>query len=65
MAIKTETEAKQKLYNNGKTYAQNIADGTFIPVKHIQNHKEVMTEVAEMKAMMSNIAEELANLKKK
>ena len=39
----TETETKQKLYNNGKTYAQNIADGTFIPVKHIQNHKEVMT----------------------
>ena len=65
MAIKTETEAKQKLYNNGKTYAQNIADGTFIPVKHIQNHKEIMTEVAEVKAIMSNIAEELANLKKK
>jgi len=65
MAINTEKETKQKLYNNGKTYAQNIADGTFIPVKHIQNHKEVMTEVAEMKAMMSNIAEELANLKKK
>jgi len=61
----TETETKQKIYNNGKTYAQNIADGTFIPVKHIQNHKEVMTEVAEVKAIMSNIAEELANLKKK
>ena len=61
----TETETKQKLYNNGKTYAQNIADGTFIPVKHIQNHKEIMTEVAEVKAIMSNIAEELANLKKK
>ena len=65
MAINTETETKQKLYNNGKTYAQNIADGTFIPVKHIQNHKEIMTEVAEVKAIMSNIAEELANLKKK
>jgi|TARA_B100001059_G_scaffold162620_1_gene162144 hypothetical protein len=61
----TETDTKQKLYNNGKTYAQNIADGTFIPVKHIQNHKEVMTEVAEMKAMMSNIAQELASLKDK
>tara|TARA_B100001564_G_C20298921_1_gene516006 strand:- start:199 stop:393 length:195 start_codon:yes stop_codon:yes gene_type:complete len=61
----TETETKQKLYNNGKTYAQNIADGTFIPVKHIQNHKEVMTQVSEIKDMMSNIAEELANLKKK
>ena len=38
----TKAETKQKVYNNGKTYAQNIADGTFIPVKHIQNHKEVM-----------------------
>ena len=65
MTIKTETETKQKIYNNGKTYAQNIADGTFIPVKHIQNHKEVMTQVSEIKDMMSNIAEELANLKKK
>ena len=41
----TETETKQKLYNNGKTYAQNIADGTFIPVKHIQNHKEVIITI--------------------
>ena len=54
-------EQKQaKVYNNGKTYAQNIADGTFIPVKHIQNHKEVMSEVAELKAMMANIVEKLA-----
>tara|TARA_R100000084_G_scaffold98666_1_gene52778 strand:+ start:462 stop:653 length:192 start_codon:yes stop_codon:yes gene_type:complete len=61
----TKAETKQKVYNNGKTYAQNIADGTFIPVKHIQNHKEVMTEVSEIKAMMSNIAQELASLKSK
>jgi hypothetical protein len=56
----TDKAKAPKLYNNGKTYAQNIADGTFIPVKHIQNHKEVMTEVAELKAMMANIAEKLA-----
>ena len=44
---KMTTENKQpvKFYRNGKTYAQNVADGTFIPVKHLQNHKEVMDEV--------------------
>ena len=56
----TENKQPVKFYRNGKTYAQNVADGTFIPVKHIQNHKEVMTEVAELKAMMANIAEKLA-----
>ena len=60
MTVGTDKAKAPKLYNNGKTYAQNIADGTFIPVKHIQNHKEVMNEVAELKAMMANIAEKLA-----
>jgi hypothetical protein len=60
MTVNTKDTKQPKLYNNGKTYAQNIADGTFIPVKHIQNHKEIMTEVAELKAMMANIAEKLA-----
>ena len=60
MTVGTDKAKAPKLYNNGKTYAQNIADGTFIPVKHIQNHKEVMTEVAELKAMMANIVEKLA-----
>ena len=60
MTVDTKESKQPKLYNNGKTYAQNIADGTFIPVKHIQNHKEVMNEVAELKAMMANIVEKLA-----
>ena len=60
MTVGTDKAKAPKLYNNGKTYAQNIADGTFIPVKHIQNHKEVMNEVAELKAMMANIVEKLA-----
>ena len=60
MTVGTDKAKAPKLYNNGKTYAQNIADGTFIPVKHIQNHKEVMSEVAELKAMLANIAEKLA-----
>jgi len=60
MTVGTDKAKAPKLYNNGKTYAQNIADGTFIPVKHIQNHKEVMSEVAELKAMMANIVEKLA-----
>ena len=65
MTVGTDKAKAPKLYNNGKTYAQNIADGTFIPVKHIQNHKEVMNEVSEIKSMMSNIAEQLASLKSK
>lgn len=60
MTVGTDKAKAPKLYNNGKTYAQNIADGTFIPVKHIQNHKEVMSEVAELKALMANIVEKLA-----
>tara|TARA_R100000231_G_scaffold125175_1_gene95502 strand:- start:1427 stop:1612 length:186 start_codon:yes stop_codon:yes gene_type:complete len=60
MTAGTDKAKAPKLYNNGKTYAENIASGTFIPVKHIQNHKEVMAEVAELKAMMANIAEKLA-----
>tara|TARA_Y100000004_G_scaffold159339_1_gene186150 strand:+ start:1217 stop:1402 length:186 start_codon:yes stop_codon:yes gene_type:complete len=60
MTVGTDKAKAPKLYNNGKTYAQNIADGTFIPVKHIQNHKEIMSEVAELKAMMANIVEKLA-----
>ena len=60
MTVGTDKAKAPKLYNNGKTYAQNIADGTFIPVMHIQNHKEVMSEVAELKAMMANIVEKLA-----
>lgn len=60
MTVGTDKAKAPKLYNNGKTYAQNIADGTFIPVKHIQNHKEVMSEVAELKEMLVNIAEKLA-----
>ena len=60
MTVGTDKAKAPKLYNNGKTYAQNIADGTFIPVKHIQNHKEVMSEVAELKAMMANRVEKLA-----
>ena len=60
MTVGTDKAKAPKLYNNGKTYAQNIADGTFIPVKHIQNHKEIMSEVTELKEMLVNIAEKLA-----
>ena len=60
MTVGTDKAKAPKSYNNGKTYAQNIADGTFIPVKHIQNHKEIMSEVTELKEMLVNIAEKLA-----
>ena len=57
----TENKQPVKFYRNGKTYAQNVADGTFIPVKHLQNHKEVMAEVKELKDMLSNFTDKLNN----
>ena len=59
MTAKTDITKAPKLYRNGKTYAQNVADGTFIPVKHLQNHKEVMAEVKELKDMLANITQHL------
>lgn len=57
----TENKQPVKFYRNGKTYAQNVADGTFIPVKHLQNHKEIMAEVKELKDMLSNFTDKLNN----
>ena len=57
----TENKQPVKFYRNGKTYAQNVADGTFIPVKHLQNHKEIMAEVKALKDMLSNFTDKLNN----
>ena len=57
----TENKQPVKFYRNCKTYAQNVADGTFIPVKHLQNHKEIMAEVKELKDMLSNFTDKLNN----
>lgn len=54
-------EQKQvKVYNNGKTYAQNIADGTFIPVKHIQNHKELMGRIDSLESLINSLVTKLS-----
>ena len=31
-----------KIYKNGKTLAENVQSGLFVPTKALKNHKEVM-----------------------
>ena len=60
MTVGTDKQYKPKVYRNGKTYAQNVADGTFQPIGALKFQNEIKSEVAELKAMMANIAEKLA-----
>ena len=60
MTVKTDTTKAPKLYRNGKTYAQNVADGTFQPIGALKFQTEMKSEMAEVKEMLSNIAEKLA-----
>jgi hypothetical protein len=54
-------EAKQpKLYRNGKTYAQNVADGTFQPIGAVKFQNEMRTEINQLKDMLSQIANKLS-----
>ncbi|MDA0764120.1 MAG: hypothetical protein O3A39_06765 [Proteobacteria bacterium] len=53
-------EQSVKLYKNGKTYAQNVKDGTFIPIKHLQNHKELVSKVDKLEQMLVTITEKLS-----
>ena len=47
-----ETKQEVKLYRNGKTYEENVRSGVFLPKKALDNHKEVMTEIADLKAIV-------------
>jgi hypothetical protein len=51
---------QQKLYRNGKTYAQNIADGTFQPIGAVKFQNEMRTEINQLKDMLSQIANKLS-----
>ena len=54
-------ESKQpKLYRNGKTYAQNVADGTFQPIGAVKFQNEMRTEINQLKDMLSQIANKLS-----
>jgi hypothetical protein len=50
-----EKQQEIKLYRNGKTYEENVRSGVFIPKKHLDNHKEVMTEIADLKAIVMKL----------
>ena len=60
MTVKTDITKAPKLYRNGKTYAQNVADGTFQPIGPLKFQTEMKSEIADLKEMLSNIAEKLA-----
>ena len=43
--VKEVQQTADKVYENGKTFLQNIQEGIFIPPKHLKNHKEVMDKL--------------------
>ena len=62
MTIETDKSFKApKLYRNGKTYAENIANGTFQPIGALKFQNEMKAEMNDLKNMLSNIVEQLAN----
>lgn len=50
-----EKQQEVKLYRNGKTYEENVRSGVFIPKKHLDNHKEVMDEIADLKSIVMKL----------
>lgn len=53
-----EKQQEIKLYRNGKTYEENVRSGVFIPKKHLDNHKEVMTKIDDIKVeMMTEVSD--------
>mgnify|MGYP003632518821 CR=1 FL=1 len=51
---------EQKIYKNGNTYAQNVKEGFFIPIKHIKNHQEVCQRIDKLEQMLVSISEKLS-----
>ena len=47
-----ETKQEVKIYRNGKTYEENVRSGVFLPKIALANHKEVMNELADLKAIV-------------
>ena len=62
MTIETDKSFKApKLYRNGKTYAEKDANGTFQPIGALKFQTEMKAEMNDLKNMLSNIVEQLAN----
>ena len=54
-----ETKQEIKIYRNGKTYEENVRSGVFLPKKALDNHKEVMTEIADLKAIVMKLLDNM------
>ena len=44
-----------KVYKNGKTLAENVQSGLFVPPKALKNHKEVMDKIDSVEKKMDLI----------
>tara|TARA_R100001530_G_scaffold99067_1_gene68866 strand:+ start:568 stop:762 length:195 start_codon:yes stop_codon:yes gene_type:complete len=49
-----------KIYKNGKTLAENVQSGLFIPPKALKNHKEVMDKIDSVEKKMDLILSMIA-----
>ena len=54
-----ETKQVVKIYKNGKTYEENVRPGVFLPKKALDNHTEVMTEIADLKAIVMKLLDNM------
>jgi len=49
-----------KIYKNGKTLAENVQSGLFVPPKALKNHKEVMDKIDSVEKKMDLILSMIA-----
>jgi hypothetical protein len=55
-------ESKQpKVYRNGKTYAQNVANGTFQTIGALKFQTEIRSRMDQIEDTLSKIAEKLSD----
>ena len=57
--VNTVKSVSQKVYNNGKTYAENVKEGIFLPAKALKNHKEIIDSIAVLDKKMNEILTKL------
>ena len=58
---KRNENATRKVQDHSETYAENVANGTFQPIGALKFQTEMKAEMNDLKNMLSNIVEQLAN----
>ena len=63
--VKEVQQTADKVYENGKTFLQNIQEGIFIPPKHLKNHAEMKDLVnARFDSLESLIKDKMSKISK-